>query len=422
MADQSSLSVWKRVALFLSTVSPGIFLIGYNIGTGSVTTMASAGADYGMLMVWPLLLSCIFTYILIFTFGRFTAVTGDTALYAFRKYFGGPVTLFVLASLLFSEWVSSMGVMAVVSQVVQEWSRPLTPDGDGFSPVLLAGIFCVVLYAIFWRGKHKFFESVLTIFVSIMGLSFLLSMFMVIPDPMEIIKGLVPGLPHDSDAALLMAGMVGTTMGAILFVVRSILVQEKGWTVKDLHLEKRDAFVSALVMFLLSVAIMASAAGTLHPRGLHIENAIDMVRLLEPLAGRFAISIFVAGIVSAGLSSLFPIVLLAPWLFADYQHRQRDLQSTSTRLLVLFGVSLGLVVPVFGGRPVLIMIASQALCAIVSPLVVLLMMILQNKKDLLGEYRASTGLNIWLIIILVFTVVIAVLGVVGVIGLIEKGL
>lgn len=411
----------KRIAAFLATLSPGIFLIGYNIGTGSVTTMASAGAGYGMMMVWPLFLSCVFTYVLIYTFGRYTAITGDTALYAFRKHFGSPLALFVMATLLFSELVSCMGVMAVVCQVVQEWSRPLTQDGRGFNTVVLAALFGAILYAFFWNGRHKFFELLLGVFVTAMGVSLVLSMFMVIPEPMEVIRGLVPALPADSDAALLMAGMVGTTMGAILFVVRSILVQEKGWVVSDLRLERRDALFSAAMMFLLSVAVMASAAGTLYSRGLHIDNAIDMVTLLEPLAGRFAVSIFVAGIVSAGLSSLFPIILLAPWLIADYRHRPRDMRSTSTRLLVLFAVLLGLVVPIFGGRPVLIMIASQALCAIASPLVILLMMILQNRRDILGDHRARPGLNVWLAVILVFTLLIAVIGVIGVVALVEKG-
>jgi len=411
----------KKLSVYLAAYSPAIFLIGYNIGTGSVTTMATAGAEHGMMMVWPLLLSCIFTYILILTFGRYTVVTGETSLYTFRKHFGKPLTLFVLGSFLFSEWISSMGVMAVVCQVIQEWSRPLTPDGQGINTVILALLNGALLYAFFWTGRHKFFELVLTVFVTIMGVSFLLSMFMVIPDPMEVLKGLAPALPRDGQTALLMAGMVGTTMGAILFVVRSILVQEKGWKVTDFKQEKRDAFVSALLMFLLSAAVMACAAGTLFPRGLHIVNAIDMVTLLEPLAGRFAISIFVAGIVSAGLSSLFPIILLAPWLIADYKNSPRQLRTPGTRLLVLFTVSFGLVVPIFGGRPVLIMIASQALCAAASPLAILFMMILQNRKSIMGEHRATPWLNFWLGSALVFTIIIAVIGIVGVVDLFANG-
>ncbi len=404
----------KKIGLFLASIAPGIFLIGYNIGTGSITTMASSGAAYGMTLVWPLLLSCIFTYFLVMFFGRYTSITGKTILSSFRSYFGTPIAVFVLASLLISEWVSCMGVMSVVTQVVQEWSRPLTASGNGFNPLITTILFGAILYYLFWNGKHKIFEKVLAIFVTLMGLCFLLTMFMVIPDPAEVMRGLIPRVPNEPGALLIMAGMVGTTMGAILYVVRSILVHEKGWKIEDKRLERRDAAISVSLMFILSVAIMAAAAGTLHPAGLKVENAIDMVKLMEPLAGRFAISIFVAGIVCAGLSSLFPIILLAPWLFADFNSKPRNLRSTSSRLLVLFGVLLGLVVPIFGGRPVLIMIVSQALAAIVTPLVLGLMLIIYNKKSLMGDYTSSMSSNVSMLFILAFTIAMAVAGIIGI--------
>ena len=410
--------MWKKLIALLGILGPGLFLVGYNIGTGSITTMAATGAAYGMVLVWPLLLSCIFTFVLIVAFGRYTAITGDTALHSFRVHYGKGAALFVLVSLLFSEFVSSMGVMAIVVQSVQEWSRPLTASGEGFNTIVLAALFGAVLYAIFLNGRYTFFEKILAVFVSVMGLSFVLTMFMVNPDPAEILNGLIPRIPQEANAALLIAGMVGTTMGGILYVVRSILVKEKGWTIKDLKVERRDALISALMMFLLSLAIMVSAAGTLHPRGLEVENAIDMVRLLEPLAGRFAISIFVAGIVCAGLSSLFPIALLAPWLLADYTNTERNLRSTQSRLLVLFVISLGLVVPIFGGRPVLVMIASQALITIATPLIILLMLLLQNKKTVMGDYTATPAMNIALALIFLFSVLMAIMGIIGLMELV----
>jgi Mn2+/Fe2+ NRAMP family transporter len=406
--------MFKKIGLFLASIAPGIFLIGYNIGTGSITTMAASGAAYGMTLIWPLLLSCIFTFYLVMLFGRYTSITGNTILHSFRSHFGIPVSLLVLASLLISEWVSCMGVMSVVTQVVEEWSKPLTRSGNGFNPLITTLIFGAILYFLFWNGKHRIFEKILAIFVGLMGLCFVLTMFMVIPEPSEVIKGLIPKIPDAPGALLIMAGMVGTTMGAILYVVRSILVQEKGWKKENFTQERRDAIISVSMMFILSVAVMAAAAGTLHPLGLKVDNAIDMVKLLEPLAGRLAVSVFVGGIVCAGLSSLFPIILLAPWLFADFNNKPRNMKSTSTRLLVLFGVLLGLVVPIFGGRPVLVMIMSQALTVIATPLVLALMIILYNKKSVMGEDIAKFQTNGALIFILLFTIAMAIAGVVGI--------
>ena len=67
------------------------------------------------------------------------------------------------------------------------------------------------------------------------------------------------------------------------------------------------------------------------------------------------------GILAAGLSSLFPNYLLGPWLISDFLGIKRDMSRMAFRVLVVATASFGLIVPIFGGSPVQIMIASQAL-------------------------------------------------------------
>ena len=94
------------------------------------------------------------------------------------------------------------------------------------------------------------------------------------------------------------------------------------------------------------------------------------------------------------------------------------MKSTSTRLLVLMGVSMGLVVPIFGGKPVMVMIVSQVLGTAVSPLALILLLWLYNKRKLMGEYTANPIANIFLGSITIFTIIMAVAGIIGVIDLI----
>jgi len=75
----------EKFARFLTLFLPGIFLLGFNIGTGSVTAMAKAGATYGMSLLWTIVASCFATYFMICVYGKFTLVTGQTALQAFRN-------------------------------------------------------------------------------------------------------------------------------------------------------------------------------------------------------------------------------------------------------------------------------------------------------------------------------------------------
>ena len=409
--------MYKKFLTFVVSIGPGLFLVGYNIGTGSVTTMASAGASHGMSLTWAVLVSCICTFVLIVIFGRFTLITGQTTLRSFRIHFGAGITIFVLLSLIISEMISSIGVMAVMVQAVQEWSKPLTSSGQGISTVLLAAFFAAALIVALFNGRYSLIEKILALFVAIMGLCFIITMFMVIPDASSVIKGLVPGIPSEPNAGVLVAGMLGTTMGGVLYVVRSITVKEKNWNVTDLKLERKDALISSVLMFLLSIAIMACAAGTLYPEGLHVENAIDMIRLLEPLAGRFAISLFVTGILCAGLSSLFPHYMLVPLLLSDYQDEKLNFQTTRNRVIMIFYASLGLIVPIFGGRPVFFLIVSQALTLVATPVLLILMLILQNKGGLMGNYRASLASNVALSIIILFTIYMSFVGVEGMLSI-----
>ena len=89
----------EKFATTLALFLPGIFLLGFNIGTGSVTAMAKAGATYGMSLLWTILISCMATFLLITVYGRYTLVTGETALQAFRKHIHPALGIFFIVAL-----------------------------------------------------------------------------------------------------------------------------------------------------------------------------------------------------------------------------------------------------------------------------------------------------------------------------------
>ena len=101
---------------------PGIFAIGYTIGTGSVTAMIVAGSTYGMQLLWVLLLSCLFSGALIYAYGNFALVTGETALHAFRKYlpYGNVIGIAIIVGVTFGQWNSLIGILGISSNIIFE--------------------------------------------------------------------------------------------------------------------------------------------------------------------------------------------------------------------------------------------------------------------------------------------------------------
>ena len=120
----------------------------------------------------------------------------------------------------------------------------------------------------------------------------------------------MPSIPKSDGTLILIAAITRTTCSAAVFIMRSTVVAEKGWTIKNLKLEKRDSAVSASMMLFLSLVIMAVSAVTLHVMGMKMNNTVEMISLFEPLGGKIAAFTLILGIVGAGISSIFPIILI----------------------------------------------------------------------------------------------------------------
>ena len=392
---------WNLIKRVAASFAPGIFIIGYVVGTGSVTTMSSAGASYGMSLTWTLALASLFTHLMIVGISRLTILSGETLLHLFRRHFGAPVTVLIIVSLAATQLTSIIGVMAIVVDVLREWTG--SAFGLAVDPLGLAVFFTLLLVTLYWVGRHAFFLKVLASLVGVMGIAFFCTAGMVLPDLRELAAGFAPSIPDTGNPRLLIAGMVGTTMASVVLFTRSVLVKEEGWKAADLPLVTRDSAFSMTMLFFINAAIMACAAGTLHRQGMEIEAAIDMVKTLEPLAGGLATGGFVIGILAAGLSSLFPNYLLGPWMAADFLGLSRDMGRAAFRAMVVGASLFGLAVPVLGGSPVQIMIASQALSPVAMPLLALFVLILLNKRDVAGNRPPSLALNAGLAVTVLFS-------------------
>jgi Mn2+/Fe2+ NRAMP family transporter len=414
MPKKSSL-LQKIIALILG-FGPGIFAIGYTIGTGSVTSMIVAGSTHGMQLLWVLLLSCVFSGVLIYVYGNYTLLTGETALFAFKKHFkwGKFMAILIIVGIAFGQWNSLMGIMGISSNIIYEIFAIYFPKLSEYKYPLVIGIAAVVIaifYALLLVGKYTFFEKILVVFVSIMGLSFLISLFLVYPLPLDVAKGLIPSIPEVEGGRMLVAAFVGTTMASATFLSRPLFVKGKGWTVNNIAEQKKDAIVAAILVFVISAAIMAVATGALYYSGKPVTQVLQMVNTLEPVAGKFALTLFFFGTLSAGLSSIFPILLIVPILIADYQSGKLDTNSNQFKKITAFACLFALIVPIFGSNPVEMQILSQVFNVFVLPLVIAGILLLINGGTFRKTHRTGLFVNSALFLALLFACIISYNGV-----------
>jgi Mn2+/Fe2+ NRAMP family transporter len=414
-ADNKKSLLQKIIAIVLG-FGPGIFAIGYTIGTGSVTSMIVAGSKFNMQLLWVLLLSCVFSGILMFAYGNYALLTGETALYGFKKHlkYGKVLAILIIVGVTFGQWNSLMGILGISSNIIFEI---LAVNFDGlaaykYETVLITAIIIIVtFYLLMLVGKYTFFEKILVIFVTLMGFSFVLSLCFVQPLTIDVVKGLIPTIPDIPGGKMLVAAFVGTTMASATFLSRPLFVKGKGWTVKNLDQQKKDSITAAILIFVISGVIMAVAAGALFYEGKEVTQVLDMANTLEPVAGKWAVSIFFFGALSAGLSSIFPCLLIAPLLIADYQSGTLDTSSRQFRIITAVACLVALIGPAFGANPIEIQILSQVFNVFVLPVVILGIILMLSSKKVMKEYKTSLVVYVGMYSALFFSLVISYNGV-----------
>ena len=413
------LPLLKKILTSIVGFGPGFFAIGYTIGTGSVTSMIIAGSEYGMQLLWVLLLSCLFTGVLMYAYGNYALVTNSTALYGFRKHlkYGKALAILVIIGISFGQWNSLMGILGISSNIIFEI---LSLNFEGiqvyqYEVVLLIAVSIISLfYFIMLLGSYSFFEKLLIVFVSLMGISFVVSIFIVQPMSSDVLKGLIPSIPDVPGGKMLVAAFVGTTMAAATFLSRPLFVQGKKWNISHLTQQKEDSIVAATLIFVISATIMAVACGALFYDGKVVTKVLDMANTLEPIAGKWAVSIFFFGALSAGLSSIFPCLLIAPILLADFQSGKLDTSSKQFKVITGIACLVALIGPAFNANPIEIQLLSQVFNVFVLPIVILGIILLLQNKNAMKTYKTSNGVYACLYAALLFSLIISFNGILAI--------
>ena len=400
----------KKHTRFLQFFGPGIFAIGYTIGTGSVTSMIVAGNNFGMTLLWVLFLSCLFSGVLIYVSGTYYLKTGETLLYSIQKNlpFGKMLAWLIILTVGLGQWNSLVGILGITSNVIFEILVLNFPQLESQQYEIVLGLALLIVgsfYALLINGNYSLFEKILALFVSFMGLSFVFTLFFVLPHPKEVIEGLIPSIPQVEGAGILIAAFVGTTMAAATFLSRPLFIQAKGWSKDAFYMQRNDAILAAILIFCISGSIMAVASGSLYGKGMAITHVLDMSQALEPVVGKIAVSIFFIGTLSAGLSSIFPCLMIVPLMLGDLKTGKLDVRSQQFKAITAFASIFALSIPVFGVNPIQGQIITQVFNVFGLPIVIICLLVLWNRKNTI-KIKQKSMTNVIMIAALLFSLII----------------
>ncbi len=380
----------------LKHMGPAAIVSAALIGPGTVTTSGLSGCNFGFALVWAVFFSVLAMIITQRMTGKIGLETGMGLAAAIRKVFFKKKAVFwpIAILLILSFFVSNCAYQA--SNLAGAASGASVMFGEH------RALFCIIITALAMglvlTGSIKYISNVLTVIVFAMVILFVITAIVVKPDLGALFHGMfIPSIPNGAQMTAI--ALIGTTMTPYCLYLHSDThasekLENPGMDVDDNLIDNTYASViNALVMLCVSSSIMV-VGNALAQNGGSISAVTDLARGLEPLVGSAAEIIFAIGIFCAGISSAVCAPLAATYIISGILGWSTDLKDKRFRLVTIFVFVVGCIFAIFGGAPTTIITTAQAIGGVALPISIILVLIVSNDKELLGDRTNGKALNI----------------------------
>ena len=375
-------------------VGPGFLVTAAFIGPGTIVTASRAGAGYGAALLWAVLFSVIATVVLQNMAARVGLAGRRGLAEAIRDSLQNPLAR-----------AAALGLIAVTILIGNAAFQTGNLLGasigldllTGLPKGLLVGIIGGLAGALLMTGTYKTIQNALVALVGLMSVVFLLVAILTAPDLGDLVSGLfVPRIP--SGALLTVLALIGTTVVSYNLFLHASATLERWPNAErnddNLAESRRDTLFSVALGGLITASVVV-AASPLLGQGAEAANAATVAARLEPLLGRAAPLFFGIGLFAAGLTSAITAPLAAAYAAGGAMGWGSDLKSGRFRLLWAFVLLTGMFCGIFlGASPYQIILLAQAGNGIVLPLTLVLLLIVANRRAIMGKYRNSRLANV----------------------------
>lgn len=275
------------------------------VDPGNVAANLSAGAQYGYLLVWALVLACLMAMLVQYLSAKLGVVSGHSLSELIRHRLdasGHPRTW----RILYAAQAIAVAIATDLAEVV----------GGAIALTLLFGIplwlgaiiiGLVAIIALHWmrtRGEH-FFEILMAAVLGVIAVGFLATLFWMPPEPAAALDGLIPRFA-DAGSVQLAAAMLGATVMPHAIYLHSSLSKERhaGSELgirRLLRVQRIDVAVALTIAAAVNVSMLLFAAAGL--RGSDIDSIEGAWAKIDQLVGSVPAIVFAVGLLVSGLGS-----------------------------------------------------------------------------------------------------------------------
>jgi NRAMP (natural resistance-associated macrophage protein)-like metal ion transporter len=398
-ADLEMVAMWKRwrirIMLFLAVLGPGFITANVDNDSGGILTYSQAGAQYGYTLLWTMIPITLALIVVQEMCARMGVVTGKGLSDLIREEFGLRVTFVMMVLLVVVNYTN------VVTEFIGIAGSLHLFHVSRFVSVPIAA---AIVWFLAVRGDYKQIEKIFLI-ASVVYIAYIFTGVLSQPSWHDAL--LLTVKPPERSAwtrgyIYMAIGVVGTTIAPWMQFYLQASIVEKGIRVKDYAASRLDVIVGSFFTDIVAWFIIVACAATLYVHGMGaIQVPADAADAMRPLAGNYAFLLFAFGLFNASLFAASVLPLSTAYTVCeglgfesgvDKSFKEAPFFYWLYTLLIVGGAAAVLVLP--DTKLVSMAIFSQVLNGILLPIVIVLMLMLINRKDLMGEHVNSRLFNV----------------------------
>ena len=387
---------WKiQILVLFSVLGPGFITANVDNDPGGIFTYSQAGAQFGYSLLWTMIPITVALIVVQEMVARMGAVTGKGLSDLIREEYGLRITVFVMLGLVITNFGNIVTEFAGIAGSMELF---------GLSKYITVPVCALIVWLLVIKGAQKNVEKIF-LAGSFFYITYIAAGVLAHPSWKHSLLATVtlPTLAsfREKGAVFTVIGLVGTTIAPWMQFYLQASIVEKGVTKRQYSASRLDVIVGCIFTDLVAWFIIVACAATLYGSGFHnIRDAKDAAEALRPLAGQFAFILFALGLFNAGLFSATILPLSTVYTVCEGLGFESGLDNKFSEapffywfytLLIVLGAGV-ILIP---GLPLLkIILGSQVVNGMVLPFVLVFMLLLINKKELMGEYVNTRLLNV----------------------------
>lgn len=404
---------------FFKNIGPGPLVAAAFIGPGTVTLCTIAGANFGYVLLWAMVLSIVATIVLQEMAARLGVISQKGLSQVIREEIRNPLLrnfaiILVISAIVVGNAAYEAGNISGGVLGLQTILGNTYVDILGFRLETMALLIGLSAFILLYIGNYKVLERVLVALVIFMSLAFVTTAVITKPNVIEIFRGaFIPSTPNKS--ILTVIGLIGTTVVPYNLFLHASLAKTKWKHKADLSFARKDTIIAVILGGLVSMCIIISASAI---QGQSLNNATDLAKGLEPLFGSYAKYFLSTGLFAAGITSAITAPLAAAFVAGGCLGWEYNLKSTKFRVVWIFILALGVIFASVGFKSIEVIKFAQVANGLLLPVIAGLLLWIMNKTNVLGSYKNSVFQNIVGLIVVFIAIFLGTKGIMSVFNLI----